>query len=254
VDAIRNIPLRSSNGAIVPLHKVADVSVKEGYSFIRREQLQRYAVIQMDVRGRDVDGFVQDAEAAIESQVKLPPGYWIEWGGAFENQQRALQRLSLIVPLTIFFIFVLLYTAFNSVKYATLIIANVPFATIGGLVSLYISGQYLSVPSAIGFIAVFGVAMLNGIVLVSFINELREKGKSVGEAVRQGAEMRLRPVMMTASVAILGLLPMLLSSGVGAETQRPLATVVVGGLITSTLLTLLLLPVIYEWIETRKDR
>ena len=254
VDAIRNIPLRSSDGAIVPLHRVADVSVKEGYSFIRREQLQRYAVIQMDVRGRDVDGFVQDAEAAIESQVKLPPGYWIEWGGAFENQQRALQRLSLIVPLTIFFIFVLLYTAFNSVKYATLIIANVPFATIGGLVSLYISGQYLSVPSAIGFIAVFGVAMLNGIVLVSFINELREKGKSVAEAVRKGAEMRLRPVMMTASVAILGLLPMLLSSGVGAETQRPLATVVVGGLITSTLLTLLLLPVIYEWIETRKDR
>jgi len=158
------------------------------------------------------------------------------------------------VPLTIFFIFVLLYTAFNSTKYATLIIANVPFATIGGLVSLYISGQYLSVPSAIGFIAVFGVAMLNGIVLVSFINELREKGMSVYDAVRTGAEMRLRPVMMTASVAILGLLPMLLSSGVGAETQRPLATVVVGGLITSTLLTLLLLPVIYEWIETRKDR
>jgi heavy metal efflux system protein len=158
------------------------------------------------------------------------------------------------VPLTIFFIFVLLYTAFNSTKYATLIIANVPFATIGGLVSLYISGQYLSVPSAIGFIAVFGVAMLNGIVLVSFINELRDKGMAVGEAVRKGAEMRLRPVMMTASVAILGLLPMLLSSGVGAETQRPLATVVVGGLITSTLLTLLLLPVIYEWMETRKQK
>ncbi|HFE31762.1 MAG TPA: efflux RND transporter permease subunit, partial [Gammaproteobacteria bacterium] len=254
VEAIRNIPLRSGDGAIVPLHKVAKVSVTEGYSFIRREQLQRYAVIQMDVRGRDVDGFVRDAEAAIASRVDLPPGYWIEWGGAFENQQRALQRLSIIVPLTIFFIFVLLYTAFNSVKYATLIIANVPFATIGGLVSLYISGQYLSVPSAIGFIAVFGVAMLNGIVLVSFINDLREKGRTVGEAVRKGAEMRLRPVMMTASVAILGLLPMLLSSGVGAETQRPLATVVVGGLITSTLLTLLLLPVIYEWMETRKQK
>ena len=254
VDAIRNIPLRSSDGAIVPLHKVAAVSVKEGYSFIRREQLQRYAVIQMDVRGRDVDSFVQDAEAAIESQVDLPPGYWIEWGGAFENQQRAMTRLAVIVPLTIFFIFVLLYTAFNSIKYATLIIANVPFATIGGIVALFISGQYLSVPSAIGFIAVFGVAMLNGIVLVSFINELREKGKSVSDAVRQGAEMRLRPVMMTASVAILGLVPMLLSSGVGSETQRPLAAVVVGGLITSTLLTLVLLPVIYEWMETRKQK
>jgi len=254
VDAIRNIPLRSSNGAIVPLHKVASVSVKEGYSFIRREQLQRYAVIQMDVRGRDVDSFVQEAETAIESQVNLPPGYWIEWGGAFENQQRAMTRLAIIVPLTIFFIFVLLYTAFNSIKYATLIIANVPFATIGGIVALFISGQYLSVPSAIGFIAVFGVAMLNGIVLVSFINELREKGKTVSDAVRQGAEMRLRPVMMTASVAILGLVPMLLSSGVGSETQRPLAAVVVGGLITSTLLTLVLLPVIYEWMETRKQK
>ncbi len=254
VDAIRNIPLRSPGGAIVPLHKVAEVLVKEGYSFIRREQLQRYAVIQMDVRGRDVDSFVQAAEAAIEAQVEMPPGYWIEWGGAFENQQRAMTRLAIIVPLTIFFIFVLLYTAFNSIKYATLIIANVPFATIGGIVSLYISGQYLSVPSAIGFIAVFGVAMLNGIVLISFLNELREKGLSVYDAVRKGAEMRLRPVMMTASVAILGLVPMLLSSGVGAETQRPLAAVVIGGLITSTLLTLVLLPVIYEWMETRKQK
>ncbi len=254
VEAIRNIPLRTAGGAIVPLARVADVSTAEGYSFVRREQLQRYAVVQMDVRGRDVDGFVKDANAAIAKQVKLPPGYWIEWGGAFENQQRALKRLSIIVPLTIFFIFVLLYTAFNSVRYATLIIANVPFAAIGGLFSLWISGQYLSVPSAIGFIAVFGVAMLNGIVLVSFINGLREKGLTVSQAVRKGAELRLRPVMMTASVAILGLIPMLLSSGVGAETQRPLASVVVGGLITSTLLTLVLLPVIYEWMETRKEK
>ncbi|VAX31282.1 Cobalt-zinc-cadmium resistance protein CzcA; Cation efflux system protein CusA [hydrothermal vent metagenome] len=251
VDAIRNIPLRTAKGLIVPLHKVADISINTGYSFIRREQLQRYAVIQMDVRGRDVDSFVQAAKVAIAKKVDLPPGYWIEWGGAFENQQRALKRLGVIVPLTIFFIFVLLYTAFNSIKYATLIIVNVPFATIGGIVSLFISGQYLSVPSAIGFIAVFGVAMLNGIVLVSFLNELREKGLSVYEAVRKGAEMRLRPVMMTAATTFIGLVPMLFSSGVGAETQRPLATVVVGGLITSTLLTLLLLPVIYEWVETR---
>jgi len=253
IQAIKRIPLKTATGAIVPLASVADVTVAEGYSFIRREQLQRYAVIQMDVRGRDVDGFVRDANERIEAEIDLPPGYWIEWGGAFENQQRALARLAVIVPMTIFFIFVLLYTAFNSVKYATLIIANVPFATIGGLFALFISGQYISVPSAIGFIAVFGVAMLNGIVLVSFINELREKGLSVSEAVRQGAELRLRPVLMTASVAILGLIPMLLSSGVGAETQRPLASVVIGGLITSTLLTLVLLPVIYEWIENRKE-
>ncbi len=253
VQSIKRIPLKTSTGAIVPLSSVADVEVAEGYSFVRREQLQRYAVIQMDVRGRDVDGFVNDANAAIEANIDLPPGYWIEWGGAFENQQRALARLSVIVPLTIFFIFVLLYTAFNSVRFATLIIANVPFATIGGLLALFITGQYVSVPSAIGFIAVFGVAMLNGIVLVSFINELRGKGLSVREAVRKGTELRLRPVLMTASVAILGLVPMLISSGVGAETQRPLASVVVGGLITSTLLTLVLLPVIYEWMETRGE-
>ena len=253
VESLRRIPLRTATGALVPLSEVADINVAEGYSFVRREQLQRYAVIQMDVRGRDVDGFVQDAEAAIKQQVKLPPGYWIEWGGAFENQQRALAKLALIVPVTIFFIFVLLYTAFNSVKYAALILANVPFATIGGLLALFVTGQYLSVPSAIGFIAVFGVAMLNGIVLVSFLNELREKGLSVREAVVQGTALRLRPVLMTASVAILGLVPMLLSSGVGAETQRPLATVVVGGLISSTLLTLILLPVLYEWLENRSD-
>lgn len=252
--AIRRIPIRTPNGAIVQLAQVAEVSDAEGYSFIRREQLQRYAVIQMDVRGRDIDGFVKEANAAIGQQLKLPPGYYTEWGGAFENQQRALKRLSLIVPATIFFIFILLYTAFNSVKYAALILANVPFATIGGIVALAVTGQYLSVPSAIGFIAVFGVAMLNGIVLVSFLNEQREKGLSVRDAVIRGTALRMRPVLMTASVAILGLVPMLLSSGVGAETQRPLATVVVGGLISSTLLTLILLPVLYDWIEARAGR
>ena len=254
VESLRRIPLRTESGALVPLSEVADISVAEGYSFVRREQLQRYAVIQMDVRGRDIDGFVKEASAAIERQVEMPTGYWVEWGGAFENQQRALARLAVIVPVTIFFIFVLLYTAFNSIKYAALILANVPFATIGGLVGLFITGQYLSVPSAIGFIAVFGVAMLNGIVLVTFLNELRGKGRTVREAVVQGTELRLRPVLMTASVAILGLVPMLLSSGVGAETQRPLATVVVGGLISSTLLTLILLPVMYEWLEDRAER
>ena len=249
--SIQRIPIRTATGAIVQLAQVAEVDEAEGYSFIRREQLQRYAVIQMDVRGRDIDGFVRDANAAIAQAVTLPTGYYTEWGGAFENQQRALKRLSLIVPATIFFIFILLYTAFNSVKYAGLILANVPFATIGGIIALAITGQYLSVPSAIGFIAVFGVAMLNGIVLVSFLNEQRAKGLTVRDAVLRGSMLRLRPVLMTASVAILGLVPMLLSSGVGAETQRPLATVVVGGLITSTLLTLVLLPVLYDWMEQR---
>jgi cobalt-zinc-cadmium resistance protein CzcA len=238
----------------VPLSRVATVEMDEGYTFVRREQLSRYAVLQMDVKGRDVDGFVKEADAKIRSQVKLPEGYWIEWGGAFENQQRAMARLALIVPLTIGLIFLLLYTAFNSLTHAGLIIANVPFAVIGGVFGLAITGQYVSVPSAIGFIAVFGVAMLNGIVLVSFLNDQRRQGLSIREAVRRGASLRLRPVLMTASVAILGLIPMLLSQGVGAETQRPLATVVVGGLFTSTALTLLLLPLMYEWVETRAER
>ena len=254
IEAIENIPVRTQSGALVPLARLARIELDDGYSFVRREQLQRYAVIQMDVHGRDVGSFVQDADAAIGQQIKLPPGYYIEWGGAFENQQRALSRLAIIVPLTVGLIFILLYTAFDSLVYAALIIANVPFALIGGIVGLFISGQYLSVPSAIGFIAVFGVAMLNGIVLVSFMNDQRRLGHSVAAAVREAAALRLRPVLMTASVAILGLVPMLLSSGVGAETQRPLATVVVGGLFTSTALTLLLLPLMYEWVEQRQER
>ncbi len=248
------IPIRSADGALIPFAQVASIELDEGYSFIRRESLQRYSVLQMDVKGRDVDGFVKDADAMIKQRVQLPEGYYLEWGGAFENQQRAMARLAVIVPLTIGLIFMLLYTAFNSVRHATIIIANVPFAVIGGIVGLFVSGQYLSVPSAIGFIAVFGVAMLNGIVMVEFLNDQRRQGLSVRDAVRRGASLRLRPVLMTASVAILGLIPMLLSTGVGAETQRPLATVVVGGLFTSTALTLLLLPLIYEWSELRAER
>jgi cobalt-zinc-cadmium resistance protein CzcA len=254
LQAIGDIPLRTQAGALVPLSRVATIETDEGYTFVRREQLSRYAVLQMDVKGRDVDGFVKEAEASIRGAVKLPEGYWMEWGGAFENQQRAMARLALIVPLTIGLIFLLLYTAFNSLTHAALIIANVPFAVIGGVFGLALTGQYVSVPSAIGFIAVFGVAMLNGIVLVSFLNDRRRQGRSIREAVHEGASLRLRPVLMTASVAILGLIPMLISQGVGAETQRPLATVVVGGLFTSTALTLLLLPLMYEWVETRRER
>jgi cobalt-zinc-cadmium resistance protein CzcA len=252
--SIASIPIRTGAGALVPFSQVATIELDEGYSFIRRESLQRYSVLQMDVKGRDVDSFVKEANAQLENQVEMPSGYWIEWGGSFENQQRAMARLAVIVPLTIGLIFILLYTAFNSVRHATLIIANVPFAIIGGIVGLFVSGQYLSVPSAIGFIAVFGVAMLNGIVMVTFLNDLRRQGLPIRHAVQQGAALRLRPVLMTASVAILGLIPMLLSTGVGAETQRPLATVVVGGLFTSTALTLLILPLMYEWAEQRAER
>jgi cobalt-zinc-cadmium resistance protein CzcA len=255
IDAIRSLPVRTGRGALVPLSSLASVETDEGYTFVRREALQRHAVVQMDVRGRDIDGFVREASAKVRADVTLPEGYWIEWGGAFENQQRALARLALIVPLTIAIIFLLLYTAFNSLSYAALIIANVPFAVIGGVFALAVGGFYVSVPSAIGFIAVFGVAMLNGIVLVSFMHEQRvSRDLTLRQAVREAALLRLRPVLMTASVAILGLVPMLLSTGVGAETQRPLAAVVIGGLFTSTALTLLVLPVMYEWVVSRFPR
>jgi heavy metal efflux system protein len=248
--AIGEIPIPTAQGALIPLSQVATLTIEEGYAFIRREQLQRYAVIQMDVQGRDIDGFVKQAQARIKQQIQLPSGYWIEWGGAFEHQQRAMSKLALIVPLTIGLIFVLLYTAFHSLRYAGLILANVPFAAMGGIFALALCGQYLSVPAAIGFIAVFGVAMLNGIVLVSFINQLRSQGRTVREAVVEGTALRLRPVMMTALVEIFGLIPFVLASGVGSEILRPLAIVVIGGLLTATALTLILLPVVYDWMES----
>jgi cobalt-zinc-cadmium resistance protein CzcA len=191
-------------------------------------------VIQCNVRGRDLGGFVEEAKEILEAKVvpKLPPGYTIEWGGQFENQQRAQRTLMIVVPLSIFLIFVLLVMSFGGVKPAILILLNVPFSLIGGVLALLVSGQYLSVPSSIGFIAVFGVAVLNGVVLVSYITQLEKDGLAAREAAMKGALMRLRPVLMTAAVAMLGLVPLLLSRGIGSEVQRPLATVVVGGLLT----------------------
>lgn len=251
IEKIGAIPIRTQAGALVPLSKVADVSLSSGLARVRRENLSRYIVIQCNVTGRDLGGFVSEAQQKIAQKIKLPQGYYLDWGGQFENQRRAMRTLSIVVPITIFLIFVLLYTAFNSVKYALLIISNVPFSAIGGIIALLISGQYLSVPSAIGFITVFGVAMLNGVVLVSYFVQLRNQGIELREVVTRGCLLRLRPVLMTATVAILGLAPLLLSTGVGAEVQRPLAAVVVGGLITSTALTLLILPLIYFAVENR---
>jgi cobalt-zinc-cadmium resistance protein CzcA len=182
----------------------------------------------------------------------MPPGYFVEFGGQFENQERAMARLFLVVPVTLGLIFLLLFSAFNSLRYATLIFLNVPFAITGGIFALWISGLYVSVPAAVGFIAVFGVAVLNGVVLVSYINQLREEGMETDEAVRTGAEHRMRPVLMTALTSILGLIPLLLANGIGSNVQRPLAAVVIGGLVTSTLLTLLVLPSIYRWFAEPK--
>lgn len=250
VDAIGSLLIPAPNGsARVPLAQLAEIRTVVGPKQISHDNGQRRIVIQLNVRGRDMGGFVAEAQQKIATSVKLPTGYFTTWGGQFENQQRAMKRLAVIVPLTIVLIFLLLFSSFGSLKQAALIILNVPFALIGGILGLLISRQYLSVPASVGFIALFGVAVLNGVVLVSYINALRLEGKSVRDAVFEGTVLRLRPVLMTATVAILGLLPLLFSSGAGSEVQRPLAAVVVGGLLTSTLLTLLLLPTLYGWFE-----
>jgi cobalt-zinc-cadmium resistance protein CzcA len=246
VEAIRRLILQAPNGSWVKLGDVAQVAIESGPPQIRRDDVQRRVVIQTNVDGRDMGGLVSELRVRISNQINLPPGYSIVFGGQFENQQRAQARLMIVAPLSLGLIFLLLYFAFNSVGQALLIMLNVPLALIGGIAALFFSGQYLSVPGSIGFIALFGLAVLNGVVMVSAINQRLSGGMSPEEAVFSGALSRLRPVLMTASIAALGLIPMLLSSGVGSEVQRPLATVVVGGLFSSTLLTLFVLPLLYR--------
>jgi cobalt-zinc-cadmium resistance protein CzcA len=249
VDTISNILMSDGAGALIPLADLATVQLEEGPGRISREKLQRYVSIGFNTLGRDIGSLVKEAQEKIASQVNLPNGYTVEWGGSFENMERAMAKLRVIVPITIGLIFLLLYSTFNSLRQATLIILNLPFALIGGVVALWLTGEYLSVPASVGFINLFGVAVLNGIVLVSYMNKLREDGHSLDEAVRSGALLRLRPVLMTALVALLGLVPLAFANGIGSEVQRPLAIVVIGGLVTSTFLTLILLPVLYRWME-----
>jgi len=246
VEAIRNLILQAPNGAWVKLGDVAAVAIESGPPQIRRDDVQRRVVIQSNVEGRDMGSVVAELQQRIDDEIDLPPGYSVVFGGQFENQQRAQARLMIVVPLSLGLIFLLLYFAFNSVGQALLIMLNVPLALIGGIAALFFSGQYLSVPGSIGFIALFGVAVLNGVVMVNAINQRYLSGVAVNEAIFEGALSRLRPVLMTASIAALGLIPMLLATGVGSEVQRPLATVVVGGLFSSTLLTLFVLPVLYS--------
>jgi len=254
IDTIRSLILQAPNGAWLKLGDVARVAIELGPPQIRRDDVQRRVVIQANVDGRDMGGLVSELRERISSEIDLPPGYSVVFGGQFENQQRAQARLIIVVPLSLGLIFLLLYFAFNSVGQALLIMLNVPLALIGGIAALFFSGQYLSVPGSIGFIALFGVAVLNGVVMVSAINQRLSGGLSPEEAVFAGAFSRLRPVLMTASIAALGLIPMLLSSGAGSEVQRPLATVVVGGLFSSTLLTLFVLPSLYSVFSGRAIR
>ncbi|HPU08899.1 efflux RND transporter permease subunit [Ectopseudomonas oleovorans] len=235
----------TSDGQSVPLQELAKLTRDSGPVKIDREMGSRYSVVIANVTGRDLVGFVEEAKAKVGEAVKLPTGYRIAWGGQFENQQRAAARLGLVVPLSLGVIFLVLFSTFGSVRQALLVLSNIPFALVGGIVALWVSGEYLSVPASVGFIALLGIAVLNGVVLVSYFNQLHAEGLSLVESVRQGAMRRLRPVLMTASITAFGLVPLLFATGPGSEIQRPLAIVVIGGLITATALTLILLPLLY---------
>jgi cobalt-zinc-cadmium resistance protein CzcA len=254
-ETIGAILVRTPGGARVPLGQIAEITMLEGPSQISRESGQRRIGVECNISGRDLGGFVAEARRAIGRDVPLPPGYFLDYGGQFENQQRAMRRLAIILPATIGLILFLLFLTFGSLKLSLLVILDLPFALIGGVLALTFSGLYLSVPASVGFIALFGIAVLNGIVLLSYISQLREEGRPLGEAVVEGCLNRLRPVLMTATITVLSLVPLLFAQGPGSEIQRPLAVVVVGGLISSTLLTLLVLPVLYSWFgEKRKAK
>ncbi|MCC2617534.1 CusA/CzcA family heavy metal efflux RND transporter [Aestuariibacter halophilus] len=252
IEDVRHWPVLLPNQRVLPLSDVADIALQEGPLLIEREQSRRFAVVTSNVTGRDVVGFVNELQSQIQQQITLPNGYWIDFGGEFENQQRAMGNLLLVVPVALLLIFVILFTTFRSVWLSLLILANIPFALVGGIASLYVSGAYLSVPASVGFIALLGVAVLNGVVMVSFLEQLRLRIADLTERVEQGAVRRLRPVLMTATTAMFGLFPLAFATGPGAEIQQPLAIVVIGGLVTSTLTTLYLLPVFYRLLEKRR--
>jgi heavy metal efflux system protein len=251
VESIAALWVTAPDGARIPLRELADIRIVEGPAQISREHASRRIVIEANVVGRDLVGAVQEAQEGVARLVQLPPGYYLTWGGQFENQQKAMARLAVVVPLVIGLIFLLLFFTFGNIRQAALILLAIPFAMVGGLLALMVGGLYLSVPASVGFIALFGVAVLNGVVKIAYINQLREDGMPLDKAVLTGMVLRLRPVLMTAVVAMMALIPLLLSSGPGSEIQRPLATVVIGGLFSSTALTLVVLPVLYRWMEQR---
>jgi cobalt-zinc-cadmium resistance protein CzcA len=253
-DAIREILIDAPSGAKVPLDELVHFEEIIGARQITREFNQRFITVQCNVRGRDIGSFVAEAEEKIRESVDLPPGYLIRWGGQFELQQAANKRLTVVVPITLALVFLFLYVGLKSVRGAMLIILNIPLALVGGVVALYLSGENLSVPASVGFIALFGIALENGLVLVTTLNQLVREGETIDRASVKAAGLRLRPVLMTAVTTALGLLPLLAATGTGSEVQRPLALVVTGGLISSTVLTLLVLPAIYKWFAVDPEK
>jgi cobalt-zinc-cadmium resistance protein CzcA len=243
--------IHSLAGGLVTLSQVATLRTVEGPEVINHEGGQRYIVVQSNVRGRDLGSFVAEVRRVVTERVTLPAGYHLTYGGQFENQARATKRLALVVPLVLLLIAVLLYASFGTIRHAALVMLNVPFALVGGIGALWARGLLLNLSASVGFIALFGVAVLNGVVLITYINQLRATGTPLHDAVRAGSATRLRPVLMTALVASVGFIPMAISTSSGAEVQRPLATVVIGGLVSATLLTLLVLPTAYAWVEER---
>jgi heavy metal efflux system protein len=254
VASVGEIRVKAASGALIPMSDLATIEMRQGPLRISREHVKRRIFVGFNVVGRDIGGVVDEGRAKLAAYLHLPEGYTVVWGGAFENMERANARLMIVVPITLSLVFFLLFWAFHSLRYATLIIFNLPFALIGGIVSLWLSGQYLSVPASIGFIELIGLAVGNGIVLVSYINQLRHEGQQIDEAILTGCSLRLRPVVMTMMTTLLGLLPLVLAQGIGAEVQRPLATVVIGGLFTSTVLTLVVLPALYSLFAAREVR
>ncbi len=249
--AIRAILLTAPGGERIPLERIANIETVRGPEVINREDGERRLVVQMNVRGRDIGSFVTEAERNLTASLHLPSGYYLRWGGQFENQQRAMRRLAIVIPLSLLIIFLLLFATFGRVRQALLVILNVPFALVGGIAALWLRSINLNLSASVGFIALFGVAVLNGVVLIAAVNALRNEQLELREAILAGAGRRLKPVLMTALVAALGFIPMAISTGAGAEVQRPLATVVIGGILTSTILTLIVLLCLYEWIEER---
>jgi cobalt-zinc-cadmium resistance protein CzcA len=253
-EAISHILIKAPGGALVPLDQLATIEEIVGPLQITRENAQRFITVQCNVVGRDIGTFVEDAQKIVDEKIELPPGYFVTWGGQFELAQQANKRLAIVVPITLLLICLMLYSSFGILRNALLILLNIPLALVGGVAALWLSGLNLSVPASVGFIALFGIALENGMVLVTYLNQLLRDGVPIDEASIKGACLRLRPVLMTALTTALGLIPLLFSGGTGSEVQRPLATVVVGGLVTSTILTLLVIPALYKWFAVKVEK